>query len=238
MAMDTVSYEYRFSFPNGRQEQFHIHLDGATLAPREPLPPVLPDWTRLEFKQCEGCQLPYGSYSHCPLAAHLSPVVEQLSDVTSIDQVQVTVLLDDRTLTRSATAQEGISSLMGVVIATSGCPVTEFFKPMARFHLPFASAEETFYRAASMYMLAQYYRWQDNLSADMDMKGLVRFYEKVAKVNKGMAERIRSIKREDGTINAIVLLDMFVKGMPHALGETLQDLKPLFAPYLAETNII
>jgi hypothetical protein len=236
--MDTVSYEYHFSFPNGREEQFHINLDGVTLAPLEPLPPVLPEWTRLEFKQCAGCQLPYGSYSHCPLAAHLSPVVEQLSDVTSIDQVKVTVVVDDRTLTRSATAQEGISSLMGVIVATSGCPVTEFFKPMARFHLPFASPEETFYRAASMYMLAQYYRWQDDLSADMDMKGLFRFYEKVAKVNKGMADRIRSIKREDGAINALVLLDMFVHGMQHGLGTTLEELKPLFAPYLAETNII
>lgn len=236
--MDTVSYEYRFSFPSGREEQFHVQLNGATLAPREPLPPVLPEWTRLEFKQCEGCPLPYGSHTHCPLAAHLSPVVEQLSDVTSIDEVEVTVVLDDRTLTRSTTAQEGISSLMGVVIATSGCPVTEFFKPMARFHLPFANTEETFYRAASMYMLAQYYRWQDNLSADLDMKGLFRFYEKVAKVNKGMADRIRTIKREDGAINAIVLLDMFVKGMPHELGATLAELKPLFAPYLAETNII
>ena len=116
--------------------------------------------------------------------------------------------------------------------------MTEFFKPMARFHLPFANPEETFYRAASMYMLAQYYRWQDNLSADLDMKGLPRFYADVAKVNKGMADRMRSIKREDGTINALVLLDMLVQGMPDGLETTLHDLKPLFAPYLSDINVI
>lgn len=236
--METVSYLYRFEFPNGREELFEIHLDGATMRPREGLPPVLPDWTRLEFKQCDGCRLPYGSYTHCPLAAHISPIVERMSDVVSIDEVKVKVTVDDRTLTRSATAQEGLSSLMGIIFATSGCPVTEFFKPMARFHLPFANPEETFYRAASMYMLAQYYRWQDNLSADLDMKGLLRFYADVAKVNKGMADRIRATKREDGTINALVMLDMLVQGMPHSLEDTLQHLKPLFAPYLSDLNII
>lgn len=238
MGMDTIHYDYRFTFPNGREEHFQIDLEGPCLTPREPLPPVLPEWTRLEFHQCEECPLSAVSHSHCPLAANLSPVVEQMSDVTSIDQVAVSVLLDERTLTLSATAQEGISSLMGIIVATSGCPITEFFKPMARFHLPFANAEETFYRAASMYMLGQYYRWQDNLSADLDMKGLFRFYEKVATVNRGMADRIRSIRREDGSVNAIVLLDMFVQGIPHGLDTTLQELKPLFAPYLVEKNIV
>ncbi len=236
--MDTINYEYRFAFADEREEVFQIQLDRVTLAPREALPPVLPEWTRLEFKQCEGCTLPYGSYSHCPLAAHISPVVELLSDVVSIDETEVTVILDNRTVTRSATAQEGISSLMGIIIATSGCPFTEFFKPMARFHLPFADTEETFYRAASMYMLAQYYRWHDNLSADLEMKGLQRFYEQVAKVNKGMAARIRSTRREDGTVNAIVLLDMFVRGMPDGIESILDELKPLFAPYLVDKHIV
>jgi hypothetical protein len=30
-------------------------------------------------------------------------------------------------------------------------------KPMARFHLPLASEEETIYRATTMYLLAQYF---------------------------------------------------------------------------------
>jgi hypothetical protein len=123
-------------------------------------------------------------------------------------------------------------------VATSGCPVTAFFKPMARFHLPFANIEETYYRAASMYMLGQHYRWQRNLSADLDMIGLKRFYAGVANVNKGMADRIRANKREDGAVNAIVLLDMFVRGMPTEIESTLKDLAPLFEPYLVDKHFI
>jgi hypothetical protein len=40
-------------------------------------------------------------------------------------------------------------------VATSGCRYTAYFKPMARFHLPFANEEETAYRAISMYLLSQ-----------------------------------------------------------------------------------
>lgn len=232
--METVSYEYRFKFPGGREENFQIRLDGATLTPKEQISPVLPDWTRLEFKQCEGCPLAPAEHSHCPLAIRLSPLVELMSDVVSIDKVTVTVTMDERTITRSASAQEGISSLMGIIIATSGCPITEFFKPMARFHLPFANTDETFYRAASMYMLAQYYRWQAGLPVDLAMKGLKDYYAQVAKVNRGMASRIRATEREDGTVNAIVLLDMFVLVLPYGIQSTLGELKPLFTSYLTE----
>ena len=161
-----------------------------------------------------------------------------MSDVVSINEVKVEVTLDERIVTRDATAQEGISALMGIITATSGCPHTVFFKPMARFHLPFANTEETFYRAASMYMLGQYYRWQAGKSVDMDLEGIHQFYEQVAVVNKGIADRLRSEKREDGSVNAIVLLDMFVKSMPMLLDETLKELKPLFAPYVeAELSV-
>ncbi len=236
--MRTIDYEYRFLFPSGRQESFHLRLEGATLTPLAEAPAALPEWTRMEFKQCMGCPLEATSESTCPLAARMAPVVDHMSDVLSIDEVEVTVILDERVVTRSATAQEGLSSLMGIIVATSGCPLTEFFKPMARFHLPFANLEETFYRAASMYMLGQYYRWQSDLSADLDMVGLIRFYEGVAQVNKGMADRLRANKREDGAINALVLLDMFVKSMPLEIESTLKELAPLFGPYLADKHIV
>ncbi len=236
--METVTYEYLFKFPSGREENFQIRLDGTTLTPKEHIPPLLPDWTRLEFKQCEGCPLSAAKHSHCPLAVRLAPLVELMSDVVSIDKVTVTVVMDERTITRSASAQEGISSLMGIIIATSGCPITAFFKPMARFHLPFANTDETFYRAASMYMLAQHYRWQAGLSVDLAMKGLKDYYAQVAKVNRGMAARIRATKREDGTVNAIVLLDMFVLELPYGIQSTLKELQPLFTPYLTEKSSV
>ena len=230
--MEPIYYQYRFHFNDGREEVFDIHLDGTRLEPMEKLPEKLPEWTRLDFNKCSHCPLDSLEVFYCPLAGRLMPLVEKMSDVVSINEVKVEVTLDERIVTRDATAQEGISALMGIITATSGCPHTVFFKPMARFHLPFANTEETFYRAASMYMLGQYYRWQAGKSVDMDLEGIHNFYEKVATVNKGIADRLRSEKREDGSVNAIVLLDMFVKSMPMLLDETLNELKPLFTPYV------
>jgi hypothetical protein len=230
--MEPITYQYRFRFESGREEIFDVRLDGTTLDPLEPPAEKPPEWTRLEYKKCSHCTLDPLEVFFCPLAVRLLPLVERMGDVVSIDNVDVTVALNERLITRSATAQEGISALMGIITATSGCPHTVFFKPMARFHLPFANTEETFYRAASMYMLGQYYRWQAGKSADLELEGLLHFYSRVATVNKGIADRLRAERREDGTVNAIVLLDMFVKSMPVQINETLEELAPLFQPYI------
>lgn len=230
--MKSINYQYRFQFASGRAEIFDIHLDGATLEPLDPAPEKPPEWVRLDYHKCRHCTLDSLEVFFCPLALRLLPLADRMGNVVSFDNVDVTVTLDERTITRSATAQEGISALMGIITATSGCPHTVFFKPMARFHLPFANTEETFYRAASMYMLGQYYRWQAGKSVDMELEGLLYFYSQVAEVNKGIAERLRAEQREDGAVNAIVLLDMFVKSMPVQITETLKGLEPLFRPYV------
>lgn len=234
--MEPIRYQYKFEFAKGRIETFDLLLTGDKLEPLAKLPEQLPEWTRLEFNKCSNCPLHPVEASHCPLAVRLLPIVDRMGNVVSIDEVNVKVTLDDRTVTRSATAQEGLSSLLGVVISTSGCPHTAFFKPMARFHLPFANTEETFYRAASMYMLGQYFRWQNGMAPDLELEGLLQFYREVEKVNKGLSDRLRAERREDGAVNAVVLLDMFAKSMQMTIKETLDDLAPLFRPYLLQKN--
>jgi len=53
-------------------------------------------------------------------------------------------------------------------------PIFEKLKPMVRFHLPFASIEETKYRAISMYLLAQYFLYQQGSQPDWDLKNWLR----------------------------------------------------------------
>ena len=48
-----------------------------------------------------------------------------------------------------------MSSVLGLIMATAGCPWTDRFRPMARFHLPFASEAETVYRSVCMFLLAR-----------------------------------------------------------------------------------
>ena len=236
--MKQIKYQYDFVFPDGHLESFNIVLDGSTLDPVAPLADNLPDWTRLKFEVCKNCPLDPVDHPYCPLAARLEPVISKMGTVLSHDDVEVKVTLDERTITRSCTAQEGLSTLMGIIIATSGCPNTSFFKPMARFHLPFANTEETLYRATSMYMLGQYFRWHNDKGFDMDMKGLLKFYEGVSIVNHKMAKRINAERREDGAINALVLLDMFAMTIPDSLDEVLEEMEPLFAPYINSKKII
>ena len=235
--MDTINYTYQFEFQNGRKEEFHLKLDSQTLSPVNTNSDSTPDWARLEFKQCLGCPLTLETI-YCPLAKQISPLVDTLKDVASIEETLVTVIQDERVISNDTTAQEGISSVMGVLTAVSGCPLTQFFKPMARFHLPFSNIEETFYRVSSMYMLGQYYRWKDNMSADMDMRGLPQYYANVAMVNKNMSKRLKDSKREDAAVNALVLLDMFVQSLPDTIDDVLEDFKPLFDSYLIQKNII
>lgn len=234
--MDTINYTYQFEFQNGRKEEFHLKLDNKSLSPIQDSEQEIPEWARLEFKQCLGCPLSLETI-YCPLAKQIAPLVDTIKDVTSIEETRVTVIQDERIISSDTTAQEGISSVMGILTAVSGCPLTQFFKPMARFHLPFANIEETFYRASSMYMLGQYYRWKDNMSADMDMKGLPQYYANVAMVNKNMSKRLRDCKREDAAVNALVLLDMFVQSLPDTIDEVLEEFKPLFDSYLVDKHI-
>ena len=123
--------------------------------------------------------------------------------------------------------------MMGLVIATSGCPHAAFFKPMARFHLPLASKEETIFRATSMYLLAQYFLNQSGKSADLELKELSMIYDNMQVVNLAIAERLRAATITDSSINAIVILDNYAKSLPFAIEKSLQDIRYLFASYFS-----
>jgi hypothetical protein len=222
---------YIFSFANGRREEFQLRFDADFLL--EPPPSqTLPEWTRLERHQCEGCSLSRSERTHCPLAAALADPVVRLGNVISYEQARVDVITDERTISQQTTAQDGISALLGLINATSGCPATGYLRPMARFHLPFASEAETLYRVASMYLLSEYFRTRAGYPADRELHGLLAIYRNLEKVNRGIVARIRASRTEDGALNAIVLLDMYAKTMPFAVEESLAELQPLFASYL------
>jgi hypothetical protein len=124
--------------------------------------------------------------------------------------------------------------MMGLVIATSGCPRTAFFKPMARFHLPLASKEETIFRATSMYLLAQYFLKKDGHFADLELKGLRRIYDNMQIINRATVERLRAATKTDSSINAIVILDNYAKSMPFAIEKSLEDIRYLFSSFLTK----
>ena len=160
-------------------------------------------------------------------------IVERFADLLSHDQAKVVVTTADRTVSSTTSVQRGVCSVMGLLMATSGCPMTSFFKPMARFHLPFASTAETIWRATSTYLLSQYFKLKNGESPDILFEGLTEFYQNIQVVNLAFAKRLRAACSHDSMVNAIILLDMFAKSMPLAIDESLEEIRQLFVPYLS-----
>jgi hypothetical protein len=221
---------------DGQKEMFTVLLDPEQLVSRPDVSGNFPDWTRLEIHQCENCTLPLASDTHCPAAVNMIGIVSRFADLLSHDRTLVVVSTEERTIYSTTTMQRGVCSLMGLLMATSGCPMTSFFKSMARFHLPFASTEETIWRATSTYLLAQYFKLRNGDEPDIQFKGLTRVYQNIQMVNMSFAKRLRSACHHDSMINAIILLDMFAQSMPLAIDESLEEIRHLFVPYLAWTD--
>lgn len=232
--MDPIKISYRFSLRNGREEFFDVLLDPNSLEIIDPPSEGLPPWTALEFHQCSHCPFTSDLHPHCPLAVTLIQVIGRFDNVLSHNEIDLTVVTNERQVFQKTTAQKGISSLVGLLFAASGCPHTAFFKPMARYHLPLASEDETYYRATGMYLLAQYLLYKDGKKADLDLEGLKQIYQNLHMLNTMVAERIRSATRSDSSVNAVVLLDMITNLMPFILDEQLDKIRHLFNSYLQE----
>lgn len=230
---DTLKIEYRLTPPCGSEHRFDIVLDAKTLALQIPPRDDLPEWAALEFEQCANCPLKAADTPHCPLARELVEVVDLCGDLCSYDQMLVDVTTPERRTICQTTVQRGIASLMGLLIATCGCPHTQVFRPMARFHLPVATEEETIYRATSMYLLSQHFARRRGQSADLELEGLLRAYREVHVVNMHVARRLRQAVTRDGSLNALIILDLFSKALPDTIEDSLAEIEYLVEPVLA-----
>lgn len=229
--MGRFDISYSFFSPDGAVQQYRVELDADSFELIAPRPQQPSEWCRLDFHQCRDCPLEPQSHAYCPAAVALQELVDRGGDMASFQPMRVEVETPERTVSSNTTAQRGYSALMGLLMAVSGCPHTAFFKPMARFHLPLASEEETVYRAVSMYLLAQYFRRRQGLDADAGLDGLGDLYQNIRKVNKGMADRLRAASREDSTVNALILLDMLAMAVPFVVEDSLEGLRHLFTPF-------
>ena len=232
--MNKLTFKYIFKWNDGHKHSYQLELDSETISIIQPIPEQTPDWARLDFHQCPNCPLHAEQSPNCPMAYHLVEACKLFSDLTSHEELQLIVTTNERSTIKNTTAQRAISSLLGLIIPASGCPHTKFFRPMARFHLPLSSEDETIFRATGMYLLAQYFLNQDKHKIDLELKGLSDIYQQLHTVNHYIAERFREAFSNDSTVNAVILLDIFAKTMPYAIDESLEEIKYLFQPYFAD----
>ena len=229
---DTLLIRYTFEFEDGYRESHEVYLDRETLELCEPVKSEMPEWARLENNKCTGCPLNSDEHPHCPAAVALANVSTSFGHRTSYTPVHVTVETPTRTITRQAPLQEALFPLIGLRMATSGCPAFSKLRPMARFHLPFADSEETAYRAISMYLVSQFLRQSKGLAAEFDLRGLGEVYERVHEVNLTFSKRLAQASSSDANINSLATLDMFAQDVPFSIETALPSLDQVFAPYL------
>lgn len=230
--MEPFSILYRYTLLNGHQEEFPLLLHPETLVLVENRPPELPEWSRLSFHKCPNCPRRKAKNPACSVAVNLVDLVSRFEGLTSFDELFVEVETPERVYYKKTTAQRGISSIMGLLIAASECPLTDFFKPMARFHLPFATEEETIWRATSTYMLGQYFARQAGRSVDFEMSGLEKVYRDIQQLNRALAQRLRAACEADSPVNAVIILDAFAKSLPTVIATSLEQIRYAFRPLL------
>ncbi len=230
--METHRFSYSLRFPEGGGLEFPLEFVCADFTLVVPARERWPAWTALDHHQCDHCPLTADTSPRCPLAVAIVDVVEATDQIVSHDTVDVEVTLPARTVKNTCSVQDALRSLMGLVIAASGCPHTAFFKPMARFHLPFSNHDETLYRVTSMYVLSQWVRKAKGLDPDRGLDALADIYANINVVNEHIMQRLQEAADKDSTRCAVALLDVFAQILPMQLDDALDELGPLFDAYL------
>lgn len=189
------------------------------------------NFTRLDNNQCENCPLNIKDSPRCPAAENLASVINTFRKVKSYEKVKIEVETNARTYSFYGDLTKGLHSLVGLAMASSQCPHMKFLRPMARFHLPFATSTETILRSMSFHLLRGYLTDPEN---KIDFAPLFVKYGEVEKINQAMMERIRSFEVNDTGMHAIVMLDSFISIFGLKYDSNLTELKDIFDVKVAD----
>ena len=218
---------YDFSFEDGAKKQFPILLDPHSINILSDENDFMkPEWTRLNHNQCVCCPLDSSKVLHCPIAENIYKIIEEFKTTVSYSECRVQCTTPERIYIKDTSVMVGISSLLGIIMAASKCSLMDFLKPMARFHLPFASFEETMIRSTSFFLLGQYFKEQNKM--EFNFKKLDQNYAHIHQINEHLLKRIKSVVEEDADKNAIIMLHSLGKLLSMHIEYNLDEIKYLF----------
>lgn len=218
--------QYFFDFDNGEPLKFQVDLErkfdfkqnltGAS------------EWTKLDNNKCSNCPLQRSTYSHCPAALDLDKVMADFQKISASTKVNVRVLTPEREYAKRVTLEEGVRALMGLIMATSACPIFSALKPHARHHLPFASREEFILRSASLYLMHQYLISRDGGEPDWELKGLIKTNEQLQLVNHAFWQRTMAAFQSDANSKALLSFFTMSSSVSASLQSQLSKMKSVF----------
>ena len=187
-----------------------------------------PDWAKLAFNRCPNCTLPKDA-AYCPAALGIANFLPAFESRVSHEKAVIEVESGHRTIVSKSTFQTGMASMIGLVCATSGCPLTKFLRPMARFHLPFADEQETLFRSFATWLLMSLVRQRSTGDAEpITLEGLKDNYRALSVMNTCLGNRIRNSVSRDAALNAVVILDLFAQIAPDNIDGDFEDIMEAF----------
>ncbi|MFT5170024.1 MAG: hypothetical protein ACI8Q2_000640, partial [Candidatus Omnitrophota bacterium] len=233
---DHITFNYKFHFYT-TQKQFDVTFDKNTMSMIKEPKKNPPEWAKLDCNKCDNCPLSSDEHEYCPVALNLEEIVEFFGTDLPKDDVAITVCTPERDYTKTVSLQSASSSMVGMHMVTSGCPIMNRLRPMARYHLPFANTDETVYRSVGTYLISQYF---ENLSGgipDWDLKDLSTTYQDIETVNACFHQRLISIGKSAPSAAAILTLDCFAYYMNLSLnGQHFYYIENLFKEPTAITQ--
>lgn len=221
-----MTIQYLFSFDDGLELRFAVDID-RKFDPKQDFSSA-PAWTRLANNQCSNCPLSKEEYSHCPAALDLDKVARDFQRFPASTKVNVRVVTPEREYVKRASLEEGVRALMGLIMATSACPIFGELKPNARNHLPFASKDEFILRSATMYLMKQYYAMRDGGEPDWELKGLIKTNEQLQLVNHAFWQRVVAAFQNDSNSKALLSFFTMSSSVSASLDAQLTKIKPVF----------
>lgn len=222
-----MSITYKFKFLENDSE-LKFETAGVNEERVERIPTEPADWTKLEYCQCTNCPLNKSETEHCPAALDIQPIVEGFRELPGFTKVDVTVITSNREYHKITGLEEGLRSLMGLVMANSECPILKNLKPMAFTHLPFSNQDEFIIRSVGTYLLRQYYNMKDHEEPDWQLDGLVSLNKELQLVNQAVWQRVHSACEGDSNLKALLSFFTLSSSVSYSLESQLLKLKSKF----------
>ena len=226
---ETAPIAYVFTMADDHAFHFEVYPDRPSAL--QPVDQDEAEWTRLSFHRCPGCPLDLTQHTHCPAALDLQAIAGAFRDLLSYEHTHVEVTTPERTYLKECDVQTGLRALMGLVMATSGCPVLSKLKGLAHYHLPFATIEETTFRTVSLYLLRQYFVHRDGGVPDLALRGLLEFYDQLQDLDRAFQNRLRAASTRDANLNAINSLFSLAAAVAMSLEDQLEELRAALLPH-------
>lgn len=211
MAEEILHFKYTFSFSENLYRTFELEVDPITLMALKSDDDKPINWAKLDYFKCPNCPLDESKNEYCPLAIKCYPIINFFNSFPSTQTANIIIETNERIVYKYTSVQMGVSSLFGLIMTTSGCPMLGKLRPMVESHLPFSTLDETEYRVFSMYIFLQYLKMMKNETPDWNFSGLRKLYEDIEIVNRNIIEKLNHIEMNDTSRNAAVGLNSFAQ---------------------------